>query len=215
MVTGIAAFDFDGTLSRRDTFLPFLAAVGGRTRLVQALAVASATTAAAGPARRDELKAALCRAILRGRTRTELETAGEVFASVVVERGLRADRVARLRWHQDQGHHTVIVSASPDLYLAPTAATLGVDGLECTMLAYADGRATGELAGRNCNGPEKARRLRAWIAAHGLEGPVWAYGDGAGDADLLAMADHPVRVSRRSLAVAPGLGRNGAGIGRG
>ncbi len=198
-----AAFDFDGTLSRRDTFLPFLAAVGGRTRLARALTVGSATTAAFRGARRDDLKAALCRAVLTGRTHDDLRAVGAQFAGYVLARGLRTDRLARVEWHQAEGHRTVIVSASMDLYLEPIAEALGFDAVLCTRLAWADGIATGELDGPNCRGPVKARRLRAWLDETCADGPLWAYGNSRGDEELLAMADHPIWVGRRMLTARP------------
>jgi phosphatidylglycerophosphatase C len=68
-----------------------------------------------------------------------------------------------------------------------------------------DGRLTGELAGANVRSAEKVRRLEAWIAGSTLgdEAIVWAYGDSAGDRELLARADHPVRVGRDRLTRAP------------
>ena len=58
-----------------------------------------------------------------------------------------------------------------------------------------DGRVTGSLVGGNCRGPAKLRRIREHFGADGYE--LWAYGDSAGDAEMLAAADHPVRVERR------------------
>ena len=49
---------------------------------------------------------------------------------------------------------------------------------------------TGQLEGGNVRGPEKVRRVREWLGAGEVE--LWAYGDSAGDRELLAAADHPV-----------------------
>jgi phosphoserine phosphatase len=65
-----------------------------------------------------------------------------------------------------------------------------------------DCRCTGDLEGGNCRGPEKARRLARWLdgsAAH-----VVAYGDSAGDRELLAAADVGVWVKGRVIAAVPG-----------
>ena len=53
-----------------------------------------------------------------------------------------------------------------------------------------DGVITGNLAGKNCWGPEKKRRLLEYL---GEEKPssLYVYGDSLGDADILAIADHP------------------------
>ncbi len=90
----------------------------------------------------------------------------------------------------------ILASASLDPYLLPLGASLGVDGVVCTMLERAaDGRLTGRLSGANCRGAEKARRVRAWLEAEGLEdAELWAYGDSSSDDELLALADRPLRV---------------------
>ena len=66
----------------------------------------------------------------------------------------------------------------------------------CTRLEQdPDGRLTGRLRGANCRGPEKARRVEEWLEQAELEdAELWAYGDSASDDELLAAADHPVRV---------------------
>ena len=95
----------------------------------------------------------------------------------------------------------ILASASLEPYLVPLGERLGVDGVVCTRLERdADGRLTGRLVGANCRGPEKARRLRAWLAAEGLDdAELWAYGDSAGDASCSAAADHAVWVAGRDL----------------
>jgi phosphatidylglycerophosphatase C len=84
---------------------------------------------------------------------------------------------------------------------------LGVDAVLATRLA-ADGETfTGALVGENCRGPEKLRRLDEWLAARvGVEGgrngvELWAYGDSAGDRELLEVADHPVWATSRITSV--------------
>ena len=65
----------------------------------------------------------------------------------------------------------------------------------------ADGRLTGALRGANVRGMEKVCRLDEWIGDR--PATVWAYGDSHGDRELLARADHPIRVGRQPLAPAP------------
>ena len=62
-----------------------------------------------------------------------------------------------------------------------------------------DHRLTGRMAGPNCRGPEKVARLEEWLAARcdGEPAHVFAYGDSAGDRDLLARADVATRVRPR------------------
>jgi phosphatidylglycerophosphatase C len=103
----------------------------------------------------------------------------------------------RLAWHRAEGHEIVIISASLDVYLEPIAPLLGVDDVLCTRLGVGpDDRLNGLLEGGNVRGPEKVRRVRAWLAGDPTE--LWAYGNSAGDRELLADADHPYKVGRRS-----------------
>jgi phosphatidylglycerophosphatase C len=67
-----------------------------------------------------------------------------------------------------------------------------------------DGRYTGAMVGANCRGPEKVRRLRAWMDEQGLgDAMLWAYGDSAGDRELLASADQAFLVKDIVLSPAP------------
>ncbi len=144
---------------------------------------------------RDRLKEIVCTAFA-GLDARALDLEGEAFAHEVERRWLRDDTVARLRRHRELGHRVVLASASLEPYLRPLARLLEVDGVVCTRLEQgSDGRLTGGLDGPNCRGAEKARRFDAWLAEHDLSAAtVWAYGDSAGDAELLARADHAVWV---------------------
>ena len=68
-----------------------------------------------------------------------------------------------------QGHHTVIVSASPGCYVSPAGEELGVDGVVATRLAVGGGGLlTGGYEGKNCRGAEKYARLVVHLRAQGL-----------------------------------------------
>jgi phosphatidylglycerophosphatase C len=191
----VAAFDVDGTLTTRDCVLPFLRRVTGAGFALACLRRPVMTVRALLAGDRDTLKALACSA-LAGMTAGALQREGAAFAREVCARRLRSDTVGRLEHHRLAGHRVVLVSASLEPYLLPLGSALGVDGVVCTRLEVdAGGTCTGRLAGPNCRGAEKVRRLRGWLAEQGLtEAVVWAYGDSAGDAELLAAADHAVWV---------------------
>jgi len=192
----VAAFDFDGTITQRDTLGPFLASVVGRRRLRLALARRAPVLAATlvGLADRDDEKERLVGSLLRGYDADAIDAQGAAFAARLTrERPFRPDTMDRMAWHRSEGHEIVVVSASLDVYLVPLAPALGVDHVLCTRLARGqDGHLTGGFEGGNVRGPEKARRLRAWLGDEPAE--IWAYGDSSGDRELLALADHPQRV---------------------
>jgi HAD superfamily hydrolase (TIGR01490 family) len=190
----VAAFDFDGTLTRRDTLLPFLASMVGWPRV--ALALGPQVPALARD--RDAAKERVLVRLLRGVPDDEVRAAGRDFASTV---RISPEMQSRLAWHRREGHQIVIVSASLDAYLVDVAAGLGVEHVLCTTIEVDDaGNCTGRLLGGNCRGAEKAKRLRAHLGDG--DRVLWAYGDSAGDRELLALADHPVRAHRGRLRTA-------------
>jgi phosphatidylglycerophosphatase C len=193
----VAAFDFDGTLSTRDNFIPFLCRVAGTPAVARALAASAVLTAGRGPSRsRNALKEQVVARLLSGMPARRLDMIGRAFAFDVLRRHLRADTVERVDWHRTQGHRLVIVTASLGVYVRPVAERLRFDAVLATELVVApDGTLTGRLAGANVRGPEKARLLDAWLAQDPAY--VWAYGDSSGDRELWARADHPVRVPKR------------------
>jgi phosphatidylglycerophosphatase C len=194
----VAAFDFDGTLSTRDNFVPFLRRVAGTSPAARAFVATVATLAPRGRDRwtRNDAKVEVLRRLLGGRDAAEVDAVAQGFADEIVDRHLRSDAIDRAEWHQTQGHRLVIVSASLGTYLRPVAEHLGFDAVLATDLEVGDdGRLTGRLAGANVRGPEKARRLDAWLA--GSPTFVWAYGDSSGDRELWARADRAVRLGRR------------------
>jgi phosphatidylglycerophosphatase C len=192
----VAAFDFDGTLTRRDSVLPFLIEVCGPTRVARAVAASSPWLAHAvvDDRRRDVAKAKLLRSTLAGRSDAEVREIGRRFADKTVADRLRADAPDRLAWHRDHGHELVLVSASLTHYLDPVAERLGFDAVLATELEVGpNGVLTGEIIGNNVRGPEKVERLDRWLGAD-LHAFIWAYGDSSGDRELLARADRATLV---------------------
>jgi phosphatidylglycerophosphatase C len=198
----VAAFDFDGTLTRRDTLFPFLRRLSGTPALARAMAAngRSISLAAAGRGDRDAAKAALLARLLAGVPLSRVEETAERHADATVPR-LRGPVLERLRWHQQQGHEVVIVTASPECAVRPVADRLDVRVVLGTRLEVGpDGLLTGRLLGPNNRCEEKVRRLNEHL--QGVACELWAYGDAAGDEALLAAADHAFRVGRAGLVPA-------------
>ena len=200
----MAVFDVDGTLTTRDCVTPFLRRAAG-IRLPFALARHPVALIGALLRRDNDRLKELASEALRGIEAVELASLGTTFAHEIDERMLRPDTVARLRRHRELGHTVALASASFAAYLNPLAERLVADAVICTELEVgADGRLTGRLQGRNCRGPEKARRVQEWLADTGLgDAELWAYGDSPADTQLLALADYPVWVRRVEIAPDP------------
>ena len=197
----LVAFDFDGTLTSRDSFTAFLRwRFGARAFAVGIAALAPNAAGYVFNRDRGRLKAAAARRFLGGMPRAEVEAWAQTFASEQGRGLLRPDALRAWRRWQGEGARLVIVTASPEI-VAPIARGLGADLLIGTRLAFDEaGRVTGDLEGENCRGPEKVRRLQAAFGDDvRLEA---AYGDTDGDKEMLALAEE------QGMRVFNGIGRS-------
>ena len=122
-----------------------------------------------------------------------------MFAQRHLRRRVRPETIAPLEWHPSQGHAVVVVSASPECYVAPAAELLGADAALATRLAVSGDLLTGRYEGQNCRGGEKYARVMGWLRAQGTSADqivLWAYGNSRGDLRRRAAADHGVDAGR-------------------
>ena len=188
---GVVAFDFDGTLTVRDSFTAFLKWRAGPARYNRGMVnLLPAAISYLGHRNRGRIKAAAVREFLIGVPRGQLEAEARAFAEIMAPRLLRPDAVRTWRRWGQRHAKLVIVTASPDIVVAPFARGLGADLLIGTELAFDDhDRVVGVFLGPNCRGAEKVRRLQD------VFGPdlrlAAAYGDTSGDREMLAIADEP------------------------
>jgi phosphatidylglycerophosphatase C len=187
----IVAFDFDGTLTTKDTFVAFLRwRAGGFGYWSGVIKLMPELIGYVFHRDRGRLKAAALRTFLKGVEKTYFEDEARRFAEMRARSLLRPDAVRA--WRSWQGRHArlAIVTAAPEAIAAPFARGLGAHVLIATQIQYdADGRLTGRLDGANCRGPEKVRRLKEVFGDDfRLEA---AYGDTDGDKAMLAIAEEP------------------------
>ncbi|HEX7069579.1 MAG TPA: HAD family hydrolase [Rhodothermales bacterium] len=185
----VAVFDFDGTLVKRDSLVPFLRQLAGTAGFAWRFATASPAVAAFGLRLLPNWRAKeiVLERFIAGMTAAELNEAGERFARTWIPRMVRPDALDCFRWHRQVGHETILLSASIENYLLPLVQTMGFDRVVGTRLEFRDGRATGKLEGRNCYGAEKVNRLTEILGdLKALE--IHAYGDSPGDFALLDAA---------------------------
>lgn len=186
----VAVFDFDGTLTRRDSLLPFLWGVAGPTEFIFNVAVLLPTLPryALGLLDNGATKERVLDRFLGGRPVEEIRSVAERFAEEQIPLLLDPEAMDRLQWHTRRGDTTILVSASPELYLRPWAEVEGFDAVIGTQLETTGKAFTGRFSTPNCHGSEKTRRLEA-------EGPpltektIYAYDNSRGDRELIDRAD--------------------------
>lgn len=185
----IVAFDFDGTITVRDSYTAFLRwRAGGWRYFLGMVRLLPAALAYLGHRDRGRIKADATKEFLRGTPREELEEDAHAFAREMAQSLLRQDAVSTWRWWRARGATVVIVTASPEIVVAPFARALGASALLGTQLSYDDDdRVTGAFSCANCRGDEKVNRLRAHFGEDVRL--TAAYGDTSGDHAMLAIAE--------------------------
>jgi len=189
-MANLALFDFDGTITTRETMAAFMyRAVPARRqawgRWVLAPWVAGYKC---GLVSGVAVRAAVVRVGFAGVTLASVQAHGAAFAADTLPALLRPEAMARIRWHQEQGDTVAVVSGGLDVYLAPWCRMHGL-ALACSTLEHRGGRLTGRYQGVQCVGAEKARQVRGQFDLADY-GRVYAYGDTREDLPLLDLAHH-------------------------
>ncbi|WP_059360450.1 HAD family hydrolase [Parachlamydia acanthamoebae] len=189
----IAAFDFDGTLTYRDSLLPFLFFTHSRLETLKKLFILLPQFAEfeLGLVTRQAIKEAILTRFFEGDSIEKVAELGRAFAEQILDSKIRPKGAEKIQWHLAQGHRCVLVSANLEIYLRPWALAHGFSDIVASELELTQNkRITGQLAGKNCWGPEKTKRLEQLLGPK--EGYVlYAYGDSRGDQELLELADYP------------------------
>jgi len=196
----ISAFDFDGTLTTRDTLLLFIRHARSRWALLGGLLLFSPLLVLMKLHLADNgrTKERLFAHYFRGMLERDFDALCQSFARshthILRTAGLRAIQQAL-----DRGERVVILSASIDRWVEACLRQFLVSSSQFQVLGteieVADGRLTGRFATPNCYGSEKVRRLKEYLKEVSPRGDVEgapfiiAYGDSRGDKELLDYAD--------------------------
>ncbi|GAB2504908.1 HAD family hydrolase [Arenimonas alkanexedens] len=185
----LALFDFDGTLTRCETFPRFVRSIVpaerlrmGRLRLAPwvlgyRLGLVSGT----------RIRAAVVERALSGMDTGHFEAAARTWALDTLPGLLRPETLTRLRIHRDRGDTIRVVTGNFEALVGPWAESEGVVALGSHLESHA-GRLTGRYAGPQCVLEEKVVRIRAELEPSRFA-RIHAYGDTPEDRPMLLLAD--------------------------
>ena len=195
-VNAIYVFDFDGTITTRDTFALFLRYYAGTVRWALNIIKLLPTFASykLGRIDRHAVKHAVINRFFAGEASADVEARAAEFAKDVIPDLIRPaaqERLDELLNSPECGPESLyICSASIGPYLKSWASSCGVheQNVMCTELAMVNGRITEGLSGYNVWGPNKVRRILDQFSPHSVR-IVEAYGDTRGDREMLHAAE--------------------------
>lgn len=192
----IFVFDFDGTITTKDTFALFLryyaGPIGWALNILRLLPTFAAYKL--GKIDRHSVKKAVIRRFFAGKLAADVESRAGQFAQDVIPKLIRPaarQRLEALLADPNCGPESLyICSASIGPYLRSWASSSGIQiaNVMATELAINDHRITGELKGYNVWGQNKVRRILDQFTPHSVK-IMEAYGDTRGDMEMLHAAE--------------------------
>lgn len=187
----LALFDFDGTISHKDSMVDFIQFAVGHRRYYSGLIKQSPMLLSYLLKRTSNSKAKqlFMAHYLSHLTVQQFEALANDYARNQLPAIIRPKAVEQIQWHQQQQHRIVIISASVEDWLKPWTEQIRVD-LIASHLDKAGPLINGRLHGVNCHGTEKVTRLKKHLTLDDYN-YIYAYGDSFGDTDMLALADEP------------------------
>lgn len=184
----LALFDFDGTITFEDSFVPFLhyAVSPARLALGKVLMLPVVIGYKMKLISPSHTRATLVSFGFRGRAEKDVREVGRTFAETRLPAMVREKALERIQWHKDNGDKVVVVSAAPNVYLEYWCENQGLEVI-CTQLACVDGKLTGKYLDGDCTGEEKVRRICNAYEL-GQYNEIYAYGDTKEDEAMLKIA---------------------------
>ena len=182
----IYAYDFDGTLTTRDTLLEFIRFACGTLRFLLGFLLYSPLLVLMKLRlySNGKAKQKVFAHFFQGMAIDEFDALCQDFAHTH-RHLLRPEVVRQLEQALSEGSEVLVVSASIDNWVQPFFPKVKVLG---TQIEVIDGCLTGRFLTPNCYGQEKVRRILA-LYPDRSEYHLTAFGDSRGDREMLAFAD--------------------------
>lgn len=187
----IAFFDFDGTISNKDTVSIFQQMMKSKTEYLLGKFFFTLPYLFLYKIKLinvDHLKKARTHFFFKGKSEMDLKKKSEKFNKEILPGILRSAAIRRIHWHKERGDLVVIVSASLDILLKPFCKENALE-LITNELCFENGICNGNIHSAECNGNEKVNRIRHQYNLDDYE-EIYAYGDTGGDLPMLSIATH-------------------------
>ncbi|MGI4020442.1 MAG: HAD family hydrolase [Janthinobacterium lividum] len=187
----IAAFDFDGTITKYDSLLFFIwysvnvFKLGfGTLKLLPTLVLYKLKII-----QNYKAKEKLFGMFYQNLALTAFDDLGVRFVSQL-DKMIKPEALKKLAWHRQMDHKIVIISASVENWIKPWAKANGINTVLATQIEVKNQKLTGKFLSKNCYGAEKVNRLLSQFPERD-DYELYFYGDSNGDKELLAIADYP------------------------
>jgi phosphatidylglycerophosphatase C len=184
----IAFFDFDGTITKRDSLPEIIKFIKGRFAFYAGIILNTQWLLAyrMNLISAEMLKEKVLSYFFSGMPENIFQEQCDLFADSKLLRIIRPEAVAEMDRLRKEGFEMVIVSASAENWIRNFAKRMSLQ-LIATRLQVKNGLITGKIEGMNCKGEEKVIRIKEkWDLTSYKE--IYVYGDSPADKPMMAQA---------------------------
>lgn len=187
----LVLFDFDGTITTKDTLIEFVRFYRGHRKYIESMIMLSPILGlyAFKIIPNWKAKQYFLSRHFRGENIDEFNARCHEFSTKVLPSLIRPKALNAIHAYHEQGATMAVVSASAENWVKPFCDQYGLLCL-ATKLEVKDKVITGKISGKNCYGDEKACRIRAQFDLSSFT-RIIAYGDSSGDREMLQLAHQP------------------------
>lgn len=195
----LAIFDFDGTLTTRDTTFGFIFFYAGKTKTITALLsiIPQLVLAKLGYLTMQTVKEKLFQNIFGGHAVDIVKMSGDEFGANEIPLILHSHVYTEMKRLQAEGFEILLLSASCSVWLSHWCKKENIE-LLCSEMEEVDGAYTGSLEGKNCYGSEKVVRLNAVYDLKKIT-EIMAYGNHPSDIHYMKLADKAFMVKGQKV----------------
>lgn len=185
----IAFFDFDGTISKKDTLIHFIRFAVGDLNFLLGIVLLSPTILMykLKLINSHYAKQMVISYYFKNYKEVDFINITRSYSLNKLSKIIRPEAIKKILWHKEQGHKVVVVSASIDYWLKPWCKINNLE-LIATKLEVKNGKISGKFLTKNCNGIEKVNRIRKLYNLEKFR-EIYAYGDSKGDEQMLALTN--------------------------
>jgi phosphatidylglycerophosphatase C len=192
----VAFFDFDGTITKKDSFVEFIKFIKGKRIFIKGIITLSPILILYKLKfiSNNKAKQKVISYFFKGYKKSYFKSLANEFSLNYIDKIVNPKMIKIIKWHKNKGHKVVIVSASLECYLKPWCEKNDLE-LIATRLESKDGIITGNFLTENCYGKEKVKRIRELYNLNQFD-YIYAYGDSEGDKYMLKLADKSFYLKR-------------------
>ncbi|WP_294210101.1 HAD family hydrolase [uncultured Chryseobacterium sp.] len=181
-------FDFDGTITYKDTMFMYLRFYDpARFRMQFLRHVPLFILLKLKLAETEKVKKSFIGSILKGQTQEKIEKKAQQFFEQHYPKIVRENALDFIHNMDRESTRSLLVTASLDIWAKPFAEALQMQ-LVATKAEFRNGIFTGNFIGKNCNGKEKLVRIQEEIHDAKFD-KIIAFGDTSGDKYMLRWAN--------------------------